>query len=252
MYAWTKMHLYTWVPSLIVMFFLAWVLAKKMKNKDEFLKMLPVRIIAVVLVIMEIFKQWLSVKVGYNLYHLPFHFCSMFVFLFPVFSFYNGKYKSHIRAVTVVACFMLLMFMVICPNTIYSDLSISDFFIDFFSFHTVAFHNIVIFGLLYILFVGLYTLDTRRDHKTMFVVFSIYCAIACVMSQVFKENFNSFYTCRISVVEEFRLFLVDKIGWVAQLIYVVCLWIVTVLFGILCYWIFRGILNIINKLKRDN
>lgn len=253
---WTKMHAITWLPCLIIFVAITWFLAKKLKDKDEFIKMLPTRIIAILIVIFEIFKQVISIKEGYSLYHLPFHFCSLFVFLFPLFAFYKGKYAEHIKTTSMTACTMLLMFMLICPNTIYSNNSISEFFIDLFSFHTVIFHNIVIFGFLYILFSETYTIDTKRDYKSQFVIFSIYSAIACVVSQVLKENFNSFYTCRLSIVEEFRLILVDKIGWWAQLIYVIGMYIVTLLFGILCYWILRGLsklyIKILSKINKDS
>lgn len=252
MMPWTKMHLYTLVPSYIVMFAIAMFLAKVLKDKGQFLIMLPVRLVAIILVIMEIFKQVLSINKGYSLHHLPLHFCSMFVLLFPLFSFYYGKYREHIKVITVVSSTCLLLFMIICPNTIFSDTSISEFFIDFFSFHTVAFHNMVLFGLFYIMLAGLYELDRDRDHKSLSLSFSIYCFIACVMSQVLKENFNGFYTCPITIFEEFRLMLMDKIGWVAQLIYIVILWTLTVLFGIMCYWVVVGVDKGLKKLREKH
>ena len=249
---WTKVHLFTLLPSYIIMIAFAMLLAKILKNKGQFLVMLPVRLVAIILVIMEIFKQVLSINNGYSIHHLPLHFCSMFVLLFPLFSFYHGRFIEHVRVITVVSSTCLLLFMIICPNAIFSETSIVEFFIDFFSFHTVAFHNIVLFGLFYIMFAGLYKLDRDRDHKSLSLSFSIYCFISCVMSQVLKENFNGFYTCPIPIFEEFRLMVMDKIGWVGQFIYIVILWTLTVLFGIMCYWVVVGIDKGLKKLRQKN
>ena len=91
---WTRLHAMTVIPAFMVFLGCAVVLARIFRNETETMKLLPIRIIAVVLVFIEIIKQWQSVKDGYSLYHLPFHFCSMFVFLFPVFAFYMGKHKQ--------------------------------------------------------------------------------------------------------------------------------------------------------------
>ena len=152
---WTKMHLYTWVPSFVIMVVITLFLAKWLKRKDYHLKMLPIRIVAVVLVIMEIIKQVISIKRGYDLFHLPLHFCSMFVFLLPLFAFYSGKYKNHVKLVTIVSSMMLLMFMTIATNVIYNDSYIVEFFVDFFdNLHWINHLSMRIFGIFLVIFLG--------------------------------------------------------------------------------------------------
>ena len=245
---WTKAHIITIIPSFIAMLSIAILLSRLFKEETEFIKMLPIRLIAIILIFMEVVKQSLSIYEGYNTYYLPFHFCSMFVFLFPLYAFCRGRFKEHVRICTVVSCTMLFLFMIIFPNSIYSETSINEFFTDFFSFHTVFFHNIVIFGFFYIVASKLYTIDTKRDYKAMFVIFSIYSVIACVVSQVFKVNFNGFYTGKIELLELVRLKVIESLDWVGQLIYVLCVYIAIMIFALLCYWLLRWTMRLIIKI----
>lgn len=249
MVVWTKMHLFTIIPSFIVFMGIAVGLSRVLKNESEFLKWLPIKIIAIILMFTEIVKQVESVKQGYNYYHLPFHFCSLFVFLFPLFAFYRGRYKDQIRLVTTIACSMLFLFMLVVPSTIYSESDITGFFKDYFSFHSVLFHNLVILGFFYILAVQDHKFNTKKDCKVFMIVFSLYCSIGCIMSQVLRVNFNSFYTCQIPIFEKARLFAIEKIDWVGQLIYIICLWIVILQYALMCYWLYRGCVKLYKHIK---
>lgn len=251
---WTMLHFKTIIPTFLVMFGIAFFLARLFRNETEFVKLLPIRIIAIIIIFLEIMKQYLSIKQGYTLYHLPFHFCSMFVFLFPLFAFVKGRYKEHVRIITLISCTLLFAFMIIMPNTIYAPEDITLFLKDFFSFHTVFFHNIVIFGFFYIVNIKLYSLDLKRDLKTILIVFPLYGSVACVMSNMMKVNFNSFYYCQIPFIEDFRLWMIDKIEWGGHAIYTILLFIVSFVFILLCYWVFRSVVLFVEKirLKRAN
>lgn len=248
---WTKEHALQIIPSFAVMIILSIVIAHFLKDKDEKYKMIPIKIIAVVLVVMEIIKQIynLADPDGYSLYALPFHFCSLFVYFMPFFAFYNGKYKQNIRAFTFMCCSMLMVFMVIYPSMIYSSGNIRDYFKYYGDFHTVTFHNLVCFAFMLMIALKLYDYDTKRDMKIIPIWFTIFCVISATMAQLLKTNFNSFYDCNIDAVEAIRVSLISNIGWWGQLIFVLCIYVVNIIFAFVCYWIVRGVIALAKKIN---
>ena len=96
MQLWTYEHAITVLPGLAIMAVLAVVLRKFLKEKPHHIRMIPISVIAVILVLLEIGKQETSLRQGYDLYCLPFHFCSLFIFMLPLMAFYRGKYQQQI------------------------------------------------------------------------------------------------------------------------------------------------------------
>ena len=89
MQLWTPTHVRTLLPAIIVMVLIAAVLRLTLGKKDMKLRMIPFQILACLLVVLEIGKQALSLQRGYDLYYLPFHFCSMLIFLPIIMAFYR-------------------------------------------------------------------------------------------------------------------------------------------------------------------
>ena len=116
MQLWTKEHAITVLPSLVIGILLTILLRALIGKKSLRVRMLPVQIIAVLLVLLEIGKQAISFKNGYDLYHIPLHFCSIFLFALPAMAFYRGKHENKVRpvkdihtvAVTVLTLFSCL------------------------------------------------------------------------------------------------------------------------------------------------
>ena len=81
MQLWTKEHAITVLPSLAVMLLLCVVLRITLYKKSFETRMLPFKILAVIVVLLEIGKQALSFAKGYDLYHIPLHYCSLFIFM---------------------------------------------------------------------------------------------------------------------------------------------------------------------------
>ena len=120
----------------------------KLLYKPEKYRLIPIHIISVLLVSLEIVKQIIGNKGGFDLYILPLHFCGLFVFLFPAFSLCRDKSKRAIRLITTISGLMMIGVMSIMPNVVYGNDDILSFFDDFLSFHTVFFHNLVLLGVI--------------------------------------------------------------------------------------------------------
>ena len=83
MQLWTKEHALTLLPAIALMLIAAFFLRKWLINKPLKTRMIPFQILTVILLLLEVGKQGLSLYQGYDLYCLPFHYCSLFIFALP-------------------------------------------------------------------------------------------------------------------------------------------------------------------------
>ena len=221
MILWTKEHLITFLPTFVAMIVVAIILKLTIGKKSEKIRMIPFQVVACILLVLEIIKQINALVTGYDLYTLPFHFCSLFIFFPFITAFYNGKFKDQIRSFTTIALAMLTLFMLIYPNLIYSADAIKETFQNIPSFHTVVFHNLAVFEFVLVLALGLHTPNAKRDIKALLIGFGIFCLVSSVMAQVLATNFNNFYQCNIAPLEAVRQSIQASAGYsVAQLLYV--------------------------------
>lgn len=249
---WTLAHAKTLLPALALMIVIAGVLRVTIGDKPLKIRMIPFQVLACMAVLLEIGKQVVSLLRGYDLYHLPFHFCSLFIFALPAMAFYNGRHKRVVTAVTCSLGAALFLLMLIYPNLIYSAENIENFFGDFMNLHTVAFHNIAMFEFVLIVFLGLHTNDTKRDIKAVVLFTICFCIVSATMAQILKTNFANFYTCNIPVFESLRTALQGVLGaGVTQAIYVSVVALLHILFVFLSYWMYRLFDMFLGKNKVD-
>ena len=128
---WTVEHAATLLPAVAVMIIAAVFIRRWLKNKEEKYRMLPIRIIAVLLVVLELGKQGLHLARGYDLYALPFHICSLALFMIPVMAFYRGKYVYAVRSIATAICTAISLLLLIYPSLIYSADNVRNFFHSF-------------------------------------------------------------------------------------------------------------------------
>lgn len=237
---WTREHAVTLLPTLGVMVVLAAILRMALGGKKWEIRMIPFQVLACIALALEIGKQIVSAYRGYDLYHLPFHFCSLFIFMLPVMAFYRGKYSCAVRAITSALCTAVFLLMMIYPNLIYSAGNITEYFDEFMSFHTVAFHNIVVFEFVLILALELHSPGPKGEVRAVVVFTGCFCGVAATMAQLLKTNFANFYSCNIPVFETLRIAVQNALGAVAaQVFYVLVVAILHILFVYASYWFYR-------------
>ena len=239
---WTKTHALSLLPAVAVMLLLTLVLRRFLGNKPLKVRIIPLQIVAAILVLIEIGKQALSFRNGYDLYHIPLHFCSLFIFMLPFAAFYRGKHQEKIRCIAAALCASVTGLMLIYPDLIYSAGNVQEFFTNYFSFHTVFFHNLVVLAFLLILGLNLYEPGQKKECRVVLWFIVGYCLIAAPMAQILQTNFNNFYSCNVPPLENIRLSLQASLGYgVSQTIYVGVLLVMHILFLMLCYGIYRGV-----------
>ena len=237
---WTPEHTRSLLPAFGVMLVVTFVLRLWLHNKPHAVRMIPVQIIAVILILLEIGKQGVSLANGYDLYCLPFHYCSLFVFALPAFAFYRGKNRQAVYGVVASLCCALTLMMVVYPNLIYPASSVTSYFKSYMSFHTVTFHNLVVLAFLLILALDLQ--EATAKSEGLWVVLSIlgFCLVAATMAQLLKTNYANFYSCNIPVLETVRATLKKTIGYtLSQAVYVAIVAAVHILGSYGAYWLYR-------------
>ena len=182
----------------------------------------------------------LSFEGGYDLYHLPFHFCSMLIFLPMIMAFYRGKHERTVRAITTAVAAAVFLLTAIYPDLIYSAQAVKEFTDNFFSFHTVAFHNIAMLLFLLIPALELHDPAPKGEPKKAQLFILCFCAVSAAMSYLLKTNFNNFYTCNIAPLEAVRQSVAAALGnTVAAIFYVLIVTVLDVLFVTGSYWFYR-------------
>lgn len=240
MQLWTAAHAKTLPPALLAMILIGIVLRLWIGKKSLKIRMIPLQIIAVLLVVLEIGKQYVSFKNGYDLYHIPLHYCSLFIFAVPAMAFYNGKHCHKVRAAGAGLCAAMTVLTLIYPDLIYGAGNIENFFKGYLDMHTVAFHNLVIFAFVLILALDLHTPQGKRDQLASVVVIVVFCVISATMANILQVNYASFYECNIAPLEAIRVNLQAPLGYAtAQIIYVCIVAVLTVLFTWGMYWLYR-------------
>lgn len=228
---WSPAHVRTLLPSIGVMLVLCVLLRLWLGKKSLRIRMIPLQVIAVMLIILEIIKQSCSFARGYDLYHIPLHFCSLFLFSIPLMAFYHGKHQHYVRTVTTVLCGSATLLMSIYPALIYSAGNIENYFSDVMSFHTVTFHVLVYFAFLLILTLQLYGKPCKGECKVTLITITVYSIVAAVAAQLLKTNFTNMYHCNVPPVENLRQSLIASWGYLpAQLLYVTVLTVGHILF----------------------
>lgn len=256
---WTKQHQAQLLPSMILMFIIAIVLRLTLGKKDLKIRMIPFQILAVIIVLLEVGKQVVSYLRGYDLYHLPFHFCSLFLSMLPLMAFYRGKHFRTVTGITTAIAAAMFLLTSIYPNLIYGGGNIDAcaellkaethvahagdtayYLSRYLDFHTVAFHNVVMLIFLVIVALDLHEPETKRDVKFSLLYIVGFCVVSASMAYILKTNYANYYTCNIAPLEAVRQAVQDAIGRVpAVIFYVTIVSALNVLFVYGAYWFYR-------------
>ena len=242
---WSPAHIRSLLPEIGVMLILCALLRLWLGKKPLRIRMIPLQVIAVLLIGLEIAKQTTSFARGYDLYHIPLHFCSLFLFSVPLMAFYRGKHHHYVRTVTTVFCGSATLLMTVYPALIYSAGNIENYFSDVMDFHTVTFHGLVYFAFLLILTLQLYGEPRKGECKVTLAAVVVFAVTAATAAQLLKTNFTNMYHCNVPPLESLRQTLSSAWGYVpAQMLYVAVLIAAHILFiwGIyaLCRLLRRG------------
>ena len=237
MVLWEKEQIQTLPWAVAAMILAAVILRLTLGKKSWKVRMIPFQIVAVIALSIEVGKQIVSLSRGYDLYHLPFHFCSLFIFMLPIMAFYRGKQQKAITGITSAICASVFLLMLIYPALIYSGGNVRNYFTDYMSFHTVTFHNLVMFAFVLIVALELHTPVPKADSKPVALFILGFCVISSTMAQLLKTNFANYYSCNVPPLEAVRVSLQGVLGYgLTQFLYICIVSVLNLLFVTMSYW----------------
>lgn len=248
---WGKLQAYTIIPTFIIFAISAFFIGKWLNKKSLKVKYIPFQIIAILILLLEVGKQINAIDFTnstYDTYSLPFHYCSLFLYLLPMHAFYHGKYKNYVEKATYACGASLLFMMLVVPNVIYSDYNIEHFFEEYSNFHTVVFHNVVSFYFMLMVSLKTHTYNFKEDFKISEIFLSIYFVIATILSYALDVNFHNIKHCNLGIIENVRLALIDSIGIFGQVMYLIVLYIGTLAIALLASYIVKWLLLLLKKI----
>jgi len=228
---WSPEHIATLIPCTMGMLAIAIAVGFALRNQPENIRRIPIQIVAVVFLLLEVGKQVLSLAGGYDLYHLPFHFCSLILYTMPFMAFYNGKHRQIVTVITGSVCVAITLLTLVYPCLIYSSGDIRQFTSNFFCFHTVSFHNLAIFATFLIFTLDLCHPKESGNTKAVSLFTLGFCVVSASFAQILQTNYNNFYSCNVPPLEDLRLTVQGILGYGAtQALYVLVVTVVDILF----------------------
>ena len=118
MFAWTTDLIIGMPIVLLIIIFISYIIRKTLKNKSERVRNYPLKIVAMVILILEIVKQVENVVTDFDPWAIPLHFCSLFVFFCPLAQFGTKKSKSFMKPVAFICAITMCLAFYTAPQWI--------------------------------------------------------------------------------------------------------------------------------------
>ena len=239
---WTSGDLKILLPTFAVLILITLVLWLILKNKSEKVKNIPLATIAIIILVMEVWKQIDSFSEGYSLWSIPLHFCSLFLYFFPLATLTTGKVKRFGLVMSYVCGTLMTIMFCFNPSSIIGDCTFNNVFITFDKFHTFMYHQLVILFTLLGIFLGMFKV---LKNELIYVVIGLvaYAIIAVPIAHLINTNFCNILTSNIGIMETLRV----NAG---QVVYTIVLFMFGIGAGISLCLINIGINKLIDKRRK--
>mgnify|MGYP005757725451 FL=1 len=220
MFNWTKDEIQIVPITLMVIIFLSVIINFCLRNKSEKVKRIPLLIITIIILILEVIKQIYNLVIGYNLWKLPLHFCSIFLFVFSFASFGKGTLRKIGDVISLSGGFAVLVAFLISPRNIIGN-ACENVFANFDQFHTFTYHFLVFFYLF--ILIGSNLVQAKfSDIKYIITTVLGYAIIAIVAGYSLNVNFCSVLHNNYSFLEAIRLSCGPRIYLICLIIFGIC------------------------------
>jgi len=200
---WTNDEKYILPLTLGVIVIISLVLCLWLRRKSEKVKNIPLIVITLTMLILEVIKQVRAFKEGYTTWTIPLHFCSLFLYFYPLATLTKGKVKEFgITMAFVSSCLMTALFY-FNPSSIISE-SASDVFGSFSNFHTFTYHHLVMLFLLTGLMLNMFNVS-KKSFIHILIGFTVYGLVAVPLAHILSTNYCNILTSNIPFMETLRI-----------------------------------------------
>lgn len=187
----------TLLVGLVITIFLAIFGGIKLKNKDYKTKNLPVLICWIILIVLEVMKIYYLIGKDQAFYpnRYPIVFCSIVMFLYPLFVFRPTKYSDVAMGFSVLPNLIAVIFVLLTVGN--NQLVRTDGSFSIIHFHSIVYHLIMFGCALYLIIVRLYRFK-MKDSISVSAILVGYVLMATALSvfiggdiSFFGPGFNS-------------------------------------------------------------
>lgn len=200
---WTNEEKYVLPLTLGIIIITSLVLCLLFRKKSEKIKNIPLAIITIIMLVMEVIKQVRAFGEGYSTWTIPLHFCSLFLYFYPLATLTKGKVKEFGVTMAFVCSVLMTALFYFNPSSIIGG-SAGDVFGSFGNFHTFTYHHLVMLFLFTGLFLNMFKLN-KNSFIHVLIGFTAYVLIAVPMAYIIDTNFCNILTSNIGFMESLRV-----------------------------------------------
>lgn len=205
MFVWSKEDAIVLPITLLLMLAITILLWLTLRNKEEKYRQIPLAVITITMLVLEVIKQiYYAVSGQYTTWIIPLHFCSLFLYFFPLAVFAKGKTKQFGKVMSVVTTFWLLISFYFSPGTIIGVDTTKNIFANFHSFHSFIYHHLALLFLFVSVALKYYKI-TYKDFAYVAIGITIYGTIAVPVAHLTNTNWCNLIKSNITMLENFRL-----------------------------------------------
>ena len=176
-----------------------------LRNKSEKIKNIPLMSITIIILVLEVVKQIYNIIDGYSTWTIPLHFCSLFLYFYPLATLLKGgKVKDFGITMSFVCSLWMTSLFYFNPGSIIGGSTTQNLFASFSSFHTFFYHHLVILFLLTGLSLNMFKL-TKKSFIYVLIGFSLYALFGVTFAHLLQTNYCNLLVSNIGFMETLRV-----------------------------------------------
>jgi len=176
MFGWSDMDFAVLPATLLIIILISLALYAILKNKSDRIKEIPLIVITCILLVLEVIKQVREFRSGYDYWAIPLHFCSLFLYFYPLAVFAKGKIKDFGKTMSLVCSSLMFIMFYINPDSIIGRGTTTNFLTSYGLFHTFIYHHLVILFLVLSIMLNFYKFK-KENFIHVLIGFSLYAII---------------------------------------------------------------------------
>ena len=222
------------LPSLLAIFIAMGVLFKIFLKTERSRKIVFI-VIGVLIFTLEIVKQiYCAFATDYDYWKLPLHFCSLYVFLYPLAHWFGKKCSKIFKPLAFVYSMIGAVLLYVFPSVLLGNTA-ENVLGSFVNFHGFVFHNLI--SLYLVMSICLADYEAKlTDCVNCSIGIIVYASYAIPSAYHFNMNYVNILYSPISIVEKIRL----KVGQPVYILFLIFIGVLVSCLIVLLTWFIQN------------